>query len=359
MLKSFACLITLLFAFSLSAQQKQLKAYTIAFYNVENLFDTINDPGTGDDDFLSGGRMAWTGAKYRQKLANVARVIADIGTEEKVGVPVVIGLCEVENRRVLEDLIRQPALLERDYGIVHFDSPDSRGTDVALLYSKKHFRPSSSKNIPLMIKDTISQKEGKTGKKKKPKGELFTRDQLLVTGYLAEEEVHFIINHWPSRYGGEKKSRPNRIAAAALNKAIVDSLYRKNPQAKIISMGDFNDGPYNESVGRVLGAEVEEQDVKAGGLFNPMARLWKLGGGTTTFKDKWELFDQMVISEPLLGIDYTSLRFHRMNIFSRDYMITPSGKYKAYPLRNGNGEAGYSDHFPVYLTLVKYIEKGG
>jgi endonuclease/exonuclease/phosphatase family metal-dependent hydrolase len=227
---------------------------------------------------------------------------------------------------------------------------------VALLYSKKYFRPSSFKNIPLIIRDTIAQKEKKSGKKKKPKGEFLTRDQLLVTGHLASEEVHFIVNHWPSRYGGEKKSRPNRLAAAALNKSIVDSLYRKNPQAKIINMGDFNDGPYNESVAIALGAEGNEEDMKAGGLFNPMARLWKLGGGTTTFKDKWELFDQIIVSQPLLGKDYTSLRFYRMNIFSRDYMITPSGKYKAYPLRNSNGEAGYSDHLPVYITLVKEVE---
>lgn len=341
---------------SLPAQEKQYKAYTIAFYNVENLFDTINDPGKGDDDFLPRGANAWTGEKYRQKLVNIAKVLTGIGSGQNTETPAVIGLCEIENRRVLEDLIRQPELLGKEYGIIHFDSPDSRGTDVALLYSKKHFRPSSYKNIPLIIRDTLAKQEKPKGKKKAAPTGLFTRDQLLVTGHLDGEEVHFIVNHWPSRYGGEKKSRPNRLAAAALNKLIVDSLYRKNPQAKIITMGDFNDGPEDESIAVSLGAKGYKNKVAPGGLFNPMFEIGRKGTGSVAYKDGWDVFDQVIVSEPLLGKDYSSLRYWKAGIYNPDYLVSQSGKYKGYPLRNANGEAGYSDHFPVYIYLVKEVE---
>ena len=271
-----AIIISLFVAEFVSAQQRQFKIHTVAFYNVENLFDTINDPGASDDDFLPWGREAWTGDKYKKKLANIATALSGIGADESRQPPAIIGLCEIENRRVLEDLVKQQALSDEEYGIIHFDSPDSRGTDVALLYRKKHFRPTSYINIPLIIKDTLPLQKGGKGKKKATE-KLFTRDQLLVTGELDGEEIHFIVNHWPSRYGGEKRSSPNRELAAALNRKIVDSLFRKNPQAKIVTLGDFNDGPYNNSIKKVLGAKGLKDDVAAGGLFNPMEDMFKKG----------------------------------------------------------------------------------
>lgn len=354
MSKIFTALLLFLGITALSAQEKQYKPYTVAFYNVENLFDTINDMGKGDDEFLPNGTQAWTGEKYRRKLANLARVLSEIGTGENTDAPAIIGLCEIENRRVLEDLVKQPALLEKDYGIIHFDSRDSRGTDVALLYSKKHFRPVSSQNIPLIIKDTIMQPE--TGRKKRPNPPgLFTRDQLLVTGLLDGEPVHVIVNHWPSRYGGIKKSNPNRLAAAALNRRIVDSLYKRDPKARIVTMGDFNDGPGDESIAKTLGAKGYKDKVAPGGLFNPMWALWKKGEGSVAYKDAWDLYDQVIVSEPLISPG-GQLHLWKAGIFIRDYMAQPSGRYKGYPLRNANGEAGYSDHFPVYIYLVKEVE---
>ena len=348
----FAIIISLFVAEFTSAQQRQFKIHTVAFYNVENLFDTINGPGLSDDDYLPWGKEAWTGSKYKKKLANIAQALSDIGTRESKQPPAIIGLCEIENRRVLEDLVKQQGLSAEDYGIVHFDSPDSRGTDVALLYRKKHFRPTSYKNITLVIKDTVVAKKSRRGKKKAP-AKLFTRDQLLVTGELDGEEIHFIVNHWPSRYGGEKRSSLNREAAAALNRKIIDSLYRKNPQAKIVTMGDFNDGPYNNSIKKVLGAKGLKDDVTAGGLFNPMENIFKKGNGSVAYRDAWDLFDQTIVSEPLLSKDYTSFRYWKAGIFNPDYLTNQTGRYKTYPLRNSNGEVGYSDHFPVYLYLIR------
>src|SRR5690606_6861508 len=234
------------------SQQKSYAVHTVAFYNVENLFDTIRDEKIYDEEWNPKGARNWDGKKYQQKLENLSRAISEIGTDENPNMPTILGVSEIENRKVLEDLVNMPKLKKGNYGIVHFDSPDRRGIDVALLYQTKHFKPTSSKNIPLYIYDPsdAKYKDSNNGKGKR----IYTRDQLLVTGLLDGEEMHFIVNHWPSRSGGEKKSSPNREAAAALNKKIIDSLYNINPNAKVFTMGDFNDGPYNKSVKDVLEA---------------------------------------------------------------------------------------------------------
>lgn len=353
----FSVIFSLFIVCAVSAQKKQFKVHTVAFYNVENLFDTINDSGLGDDEYLPRGEQAWTSEKYNTKLANIAKVLSEIGTDENNEAPTIIGLAELENRRVLEALIKQPSLIEKGYGIVHFDSRDSRGTDVGFLYQKKSFRPVSYKNIPLVIKDTLKTQEVRPKNKKKPSPALFTRDQLLVTGLLDGEEIHFIVNHWPSRYGGEKKSSPFREAAAALNRKIIDSLTGINPNAKIITMGDFNDGPYNNSITKVLGAKRFKDDLKPGELFNPMDAISRKGEGTVAYKDAWDLFDQIIVTSSLISKDYSSFRYWKAGIFKPDYIRQPTGKYLGYPLRNANGEAGYSDHFPVYVYLIREVVK--
>ena len=358
--KAFTVLFTFFLVYSVAAQKKQFKLHTIAFYNVENLFDTINDSGTGDDEYLPKGEQSWTGEKYRTKLSNIARVLSEIGNDENPSPPTIIGFAEIENRRVLENLIKQPALIEKGYGIVHFDSRDSRGTDVGFLYRKKDFRPISYKNIPLIIKDSLLANKGqavKRGKKdrKKPSPILFTRDQLLVSGLLDGEEIHFIVNHWPSRYGGEKKSSPYREAAAALNRKIIDSLLRINSNAKIITMGDFNDGPYNNSITKVLKAKGFKDGLQPDELFNPMDAISRKGEGTVAYRDAWDLFDQIIVSRSLISKDYSSYRYWKASIFNAAYLCQPTGKYRSYPLRNANGEAGYSDHFAVYMYLIKQV----
>ena len=348
-----------------TAQEKKFKVHTIAFYNVENLFDTINDPTINDEEWLPDGLQRWNAAKYRRKLTNLAKVIADIGTSENANCPTVIGVAEIENKQVLEDLVKQPALVEKGYDIVHYNSPDKRGIDVALLYQKKCFKPTSSRNIPLIIrlnefkvaKPVKNDIEEKTDDANQidANSRLYTRDQLLVTGLLDGEEISFIVNHWPSRAGGEKRSSPNREAAAALNKKIIDSLYSINPNAKVITMGDLNDGPYNNSIKKVLGAKGKKEEVQKLGIYNPMIEMSSKGIGTLAYRDAWDLFDQMMVTEPLIVKDYTSFRFWKAGVFNKSYLSQTNGQYKGYPLRNNNGQPGYSDHFPVYIYLIKQM----
>ncbi|TRW22874.1 endonuclease/exonuclease/phosphatase family protein [Flavobacterium zepuense] len=355
-------MVILIFGVNVCAQDKKYKVQTIAFYNVENLYDTINDTKVNDEEFTPNGKQYWTAAKYQKKLANLAHVIAGIGSGDNPNnSPVIIGLAEVENRGVLEDLIKQQLLIEKDYGIVHFDSPDRRGSDVALLYQKKLFKPISYKNVGLYKTTTaVAEEETDETTEDKPdtyKGRLFTRDQLLVTGMLDGEEVSFIVNHWPSRSGGEKKSSPGREAAAVLNRKIIDSLYYINPLAKIVNMGDFNDGPYNNTLKKTLGTKGYKDDVKPGGLFNPMEKMSKEGDGTLAYYDSWDIFDQIIISQPLLGKDYSSYHYWKAGIYNPVFIKQGSGKYSEYPLRTANGEVGFSDHFPVYIYLIKEGKK--
>ncbi|TPD71870.1 endonuclease/exonuclease/phosphatase family protein [Flavobacterium microcysteis] len=346
-IKKFIALFIVLSSINVAqAQDKKFKVQTIAFYNFENLFDTINNANVNDEEYTPTGTQNWTGEKYKKKLANLSRVLNEIGTsDQQKESPVIIGGSEIENRGVLEDLIKQPLLINKDYGIVHYDSPDKRGIDVALLYQKKHFKPTSSVNVPLIIYD-------QTDKTKR----IYTRDQLLVTGLLDGEEMHFIVNHWPSRSGGEQKSSPNREAAGRLNRKIIDSLYNINPNAKIITMGDLNDGPYNKSVKVELGAKAKKEETKERGMYNPMEEMANKGIGTLAYRDAWDLFDQMILSEPLIRKDYTSYRFWKAGVYNKPFLTQTTGQYKGYPLRNSNGQVGFSDHFPVYLYLIKEVK---
>ena len=346
------------------AQSKKYTIHTVAFYNFENLFDTINDPDTFDEEWTPKGLQRWTFDKYQKKLTNLARVLAEIGSAENPDSPTFIGGCEIENRGVLEDLVKQPKLIEKEYGIIHFDSPDKRGIDVALLYQKKKFQPTSYSNIPLYIfkKASATNEIEKTTAEEKTDDELqvstknyrvYTRDQLLVTGFLEGEEINIIVNHWPSRSGGEKKSSPFREAAGTLNKKIIDSLQRINPQAKIIILGDLNDGAYNKSVKVALGAKAKKAEVKPFGIYNPFEDMAKKGFGTIAFRDAWDIFDQIMVSETLIHPDYSSYRFWKAGIYNKSFLIQTTGQYKGYPLRHSSTEIGFSDHFPVYIYLIK------
>lgn len=332
--------------FPASAQQeKTYKVNTIAFYNLENLFDFEDDPITFDDDRTPDGKDHWTEEIYNSKLKNMAKVISEIGQDVTGTSPALIGVCEIENRRVLEDLVNQEPLLKRDYGIIHFDSPDRRGIDVALLYQKKVFTPSNYTNHELVIYDNNDATR-----------RIYTRDQLLVSGKLDGEEIHVIVNHWPSRSGGEARSRPKRIKAAKLNKAIMDSLFSENPYAKIITMGDLNDDPTSPSVKDVLKTKKKREKMDIKELFNPMEEMHKKGLGTLAWRDGWNLFDQIIVSTELTKKDYSSYRLYKTGIFNKTYLANPRGRYKGYPYRsfaNGGYTGGYSDHFPVYIYLIK------
>lgn len=345
-LKNIFVLCILLFSTFLFAQEKkEYQINTIAFYNLENLFDTENDPITFDDDRTPDGKDHWTKEIYTDKVKNMARVISQIGADVAKNSPAIIGVAEIENRKVVEDLVNDKSLLSKDYGIIQFDSPDRRGIDVGLLYQKALFKPKKSSKYELVLYDN-----NKVTKR------VYTRDQLLVSGYLDGDLIHIIVNHWPSRRGGEARSRYKRNKAAALNKKIIDSLFAIDPYAKIITMGDFNDDPHSPSIKKILAAKSNRKSVALKGLYNPMAKLAKKGIGSLAWADRWSLFDQIIVSKAFLDNKYTSYRYYKTGIFNPDYLSTQKGKYKGYPFRsfsNGSYTGGYSDHYPVYIYLIK------
>ncbi|MDH5413303.1 MAG: endonuclease/exonuclease/phosphatase family protein, partial [Flavobacteriaceae bacterium] len=244
----------------------------------------------------------------------------------------------------LEDLIASERLKDKHYGIIHYNSPDERGIDVALLYQKRYFKPISHNKHPLLIYRDNGKRD-------------YTRDQLLVSGLLDGELIHLIVNHWPSRSGGEARSRPFRMAAAKVNKGIIDSLQNIDPKAKIITMGDLNDDPTSPSVKEILNAQGKKSNVKEDvGLYNPMAEMHRRGLNTLAYRDGLNLFDQIIFSHPFLEKEYSSYRFFKAGIYNKRYLTNNKGQYKGYPFRSYNYntyQGGYSDHFPVYIYLIK------
>ena len=343
-------LLVLLFIGNFSAAQKA-KTYevqTLAFYNVENLFDTINDPVKRDDDRTPKGKDRWTSKVYIDKVKNTAKVISEIGKDVAKAPPAIIGVSEVENKQVLVDVINHEYLFDYNYGIIHYESPDERGIDVALLFRKNAFKPIKSEVYPLMLFDD----EEKTDRD-------YTRDQLVVSGTLDGEMIHVIVNHWPSRSGGEARSRPKRVAAARVNKKIIDSLQDLDKKAKIFTMGDFNDDPTNDSFKKVLKTKANKEKVRGKDLYNPMEDMAKKGMGSLAYRDSWNLFDQIAFTAPLLNKDYTTWQYYKAGVYNPRYLQNPRGRYKGYPYRSfadGHYTGGYSDHFPVYVYLIKEVE---
>lgn len=336
------------FTFSgvLAQEAKTYKIRTVAFYNLENLFDTVNDSLTFDDDRTPDGKDNWTIERYNHKIYNMSKVLSEIGNPDTQTSPDIIGLCELENRQVVEDLINHPHLREKDYGIIHYDSPDERGIDVALLYKKEAFLPTSFVSLRLLLTNENDYRD-------------YTRDQLVVSGFLDGEEMHFIVNHWPSRSGGEARSKPNRIEAARLNKRIIDSISELSPKAKIISMGDLNDDPIDDSLKKILKTKGKVADLENSDLYNPMEILYKKGIGSLAYRDRWNLFDQIYFTANIVQESPDQYRFWKAGVYSPSYLIDKKGQYKGYPLRTyagGNYIGGYSDHFPVYIHLIRAVD---
>lgn len=340
-------LFFLLISLSGFAQKKATyQIRTIAFYNVENLFDTENDSITRDDDRTPEGKDQWTQKRYLKKIENTSKVITEIGAELTYTSPDIIGLCEIENLQVLEDLVAHDNLKNKNYGILHFDSPDERGIDVALLYKKDVFLPDSFTSHRLLLFNTEGYRD-------------YSRDQLVVSGLLDNEKIHFIVNHWPSRSGGESRSKPNRLAAAKLNKRIIDSISKLEVLPKIISMGDFNDDPTDDSLKKVLRTIGKKKKLEDGDLYNPMEKLFKKGIGSLAYRDKWYLFDQFFMTKAFVEPLNNAYKFWKTGVYNPSYLLTQNGRYKAYPFRTyagGSYTGGYSDHFPVYLYLIRKIK---
>ncbi|MDO4780459.1 MAG: endonuclease/exonuclease/phosphatase family protein [Bacteroides sp.] len=323
--------------------QNKLAVYSVGFYNLENLFDTDDDPNNrGDDDFTPNGAYAWTPDKYQRKLSNMAKTIFKLAKEVCPAGPALLGVSEIENRRVLEDLVKTEPLASLGLKVIHFDSPDRRGIDVGCLYNPKLFTVTSADKFRYNL----------------PKEPNFTsRDILMVSGILAGEQIHFLVNHWPSRFGGDKSS-VYRERAAEICRSVADSVRQVNPEAKVIAVGDLNDDPYNKSVAEVFGAKRKADDTPADGYFNTTWPLFDKGIGSLCFQGKWNLFDQIIISGNLLGKDRSTLKYWKTEIFNKDFLTTQEGKNKGYPWRTFSENTfieGFSDHFPVLLYLVKSV----
>ncbi len=321
------------------------KIRTVAFYNLENLFDTINDITKNDEASpmmeLKGNRSQ----VYWDKIDKLATVISLIGKDKSNTSPAIIGVSEVENRAVLEDLIHSDKLKSKGYRIIHYDSPDKRGIDVALLYQQRYFTP--------IHHEVFTPRIYNNGYK------VYTRDQLLVSGYLDDELIHVIVNHWPSRRGGEEESRPLREKAAYQNMKIIEQIRQKEESPKILLMGDFNDDPINSSFKKVLKTKSEKKNVAKEDLYNPYERMFKKGFNTLGYRDNINLFDQIVITSTLLDTgkkDYSTYKMFKAAIFNKSFLTTNKGRYKGYPFRSfsyGAYSGGYSDHYPVYIYLIR------
>ena len=342
--KILSSIVLLCFVFTFS-QSNSYKIHTIAFYNLENLFDVYNDTLKKDEispimEITSNRELI-----YHKKLSNISKVISEIGKKTSKIAPTIIGVSEIENKKVLEDLIQTPLLKKENYGIIHHDSPDLRGIDVGFLFKKNHFTPLHFQAYELKL---WSDKGNR----------IYTRDQLLVSGYLENEMVHFIINHWPSRRGGEKRSRRLREKAALLTKKICDSLFSSNEKAKIIVMGDFNDDPIDSSFKNFLHTNHDSKTTDSTDLFNPYENLFLKGFNTLGYRDNLNLFDQILISKNLISKSkkFETLAFFKAKIFNPKYLTQQKGRYKNYPFRsfqNGKFTNGYSDHYPVNIFLIK------
>ncbi len=338
-------IFALLPIFAFAQHKEAFKVAIVAFYNCENFYDTVHNPLIFDVDFTPKGDYKYNTPIYLDKVLKLATVISEIGMDITRDGIAIIGVAEIENDTVLNDLINSPLLKSRNLKFVHYDCKDSRGIDVALIYNPKYFVVEKSKPVYIALP-------------RNSKYERFTRDILWVTGKLDGERIHLLVNHWPSRLGGEKESEPNRIAAAAVCKIQLDEIQKTEPNAKVIIMGDLNDEPTNKSVLKILIAKENINEVDKGNLYNPFSELYKKGIGTLAFNDSWSLFDQIILTYPWINKQQSGFFFFKQFIFNKEYMFENKGMFKGYPMRTWDGfnyRGGYSDHFPSYLVLLKRV----
>jgi predicted extracellular nuclease len=307
----------------------------IAFYNVENLFDTVDDPNHADDDFTPDGKQKWTTERYEKKLNQVAQVIEDMEF------PDFLGLCEIENSKVLADLIRTDKLKTKKYEIAHFDSPDYRGIDVALLYDKEQFKLKSAKPIVIDIPDDIE-------------ANYTTRDILQVYGLYQElYPLYIFVNHWPSRRGGLAKSEPKRLFAATQLRRAVDAILSEDATASIIIMGDMNDETDNKSITEVLNVSKLNESPQPQRLYNCFSDIDAQQLGSYNYRGNWNMLDQIIVSSSLA--DAEGWQVTKPTVFQQDWMTFEHDRFGNVPNRTYGGPnyyGGISDHFPVYVDLV-------
>jgi len=316
------------------SKKQAKKAFVAMFYNVENLYDTSNDPKTNDDEFTPVGKVPWTEERLNTKINHIGQVISDIS---KPAMPDVIGFAEVENQQVLSMLTASAALSKTRYSIVHYDSPDERGIDVALLYNPLTFKIVTSEPLSVTLP-----------------GNDLTRDILYVKGKIATGEIlHIFINHWPSRREGSDLSEPKRMAAASVLRTKTDALQKADKNANILIMGDFNDEPSDNSITKGIGAISPGPAISVNAMYSLLYPEFKNGKGSLFYKD-WDLFDQVIVSGNMLSRKkglHTSAQ--DAGIYSADYLLFKNKNGEPRPNRTMGDKyfGGYSDHLPVYVKL--------
>lgn len=330
------------------------KGYVIGFYNLENLFDTQHDKGKIDFEYLPDGGNKWTPSKYEKKLRNMAHVIRAMANDNKV-YHTVLGVSEIENRHVLEDLVAQPEISDAGYKIVHYEGPDRRGVDVALLYRPGQFNVLESKAIPF----TFDSKSVKFSMTEAQKEHFKTRDILMVRGLLGGEMFAFYVAHLPSRIGGKGADLRSRGAEIIYSDA--QSLMDKYPGIKIVVMGDMNDNPTDKSMTVYLHSKEKPEDVGQKDFFSPFISMIKNGYGSLAYRGEWNIFDIILVNKQLLNAQKGTLsikpivkRKYYGRIFHKPFMVNDDGFYKDTPFRTFSGGSfidGYSDHYPTYIFV--------
>jgi len=339
-MKKYLFILVLTFTTYLTYSQDVADSYKIMFYNVENLFDTQDDPLINDEEFLPTGDRFWNNHKYYSKLENIYKVIVAVGGWNP---PAIIGLCEIENRKVIEDLVSNTPLVKFNYQIVHKESPDRRGIDVGLLYRKELFTPLCYEAIPINFPNNPESK---------------TRDILYVKGITNNSDtLNIFINHWPSRWGGQLESEGRRVFVASVLKEKVDSIFNSNPRSNIIITGDFNDYPDNKSLNEVLAASQNLDHINENQLYNLSSYLYKTKNiGTHKYQGEWGVLDQVIVSGNILNKSnsvFTST--DDIHIFNADFLLESDNSHFGFmPKRTFIGfkyNGGFSDHLPTYLIL--------
>jgi len=336
--------IIVVFLLLFDQTKKPVEKAVIGFYNLENLYDTIDNILVNDDEFIPTGAKNYSGSIYQNKLFKLAYVLNQLGTEDHPRGAAIIGVAELENDTVLNHLVNHFMLRNKQFHFIHFDSRDARGIDVGLLYQPDFFHPYSAQSLQVNLPGSS-------------KDSYYTRDILYVKGQLSGEPIHIYVNHWPSRRGGEDRSAPARAAAANTCRLHMDSIRLYDPLAKIIVMGDLNDNPTDPSILNVLGATGNQKLADIRHLYNPWVAFYQKGFGTLANRDVWGLFDQILISKSWLGSEDSSNKkweYVKAFIFQQPYMLENTGKYKGYPMRTWDGNqyrGGFSDHFPTYIVI--------
>lgn len=345
----FVLIFLLIIPLTSCAQGK--RSYVIGFYNLENLFDTYHDEGKNDYEYLPDGANQWTEAKYTKKLHNMASVIRAMKDENKVW-HAVLGVSEIENRHVLEDLVSQPEIAEANYQIVHYDGPDRRGVDVALLYRPNLFKVLESKSIPFDFNSSIA-----FSLNEEEKAYFRTRDILMVRGMLGNEMFAFFVAHLPSRIGGKGGDLRSRGGEIMYQESM--KLMEAYPDIKIVAMGDMNDNPTDPSMAVYMHGKENIDEVGREDFFSPFVSMLKSGYGSLAYQGEWNIYDIIVVNANLCRGEGLKIRpivkkkFYG-RIFNPPFMTQQEGPYAGTPFRTFSGGAfigGYSDHYPTYIVV--------